>query len=178
VRVSRIEYRSVKTFREDEKMSVFRGSDIVEFAIRVEENGENFYRYAIQLAKDEETKKMFSLLADQEKQHQKVFRRIFAAMEKYTPPETYDGEYAAYLHNYIDGNVIFDKKALDEEFAKIKDVAAALDFAIKRELDSMLYYHEIKRLVPENEHTVIEDIIEEERKHFKGLSKLRQRYVK
>lgn len=158
-------------------MNVFKGSDIVEFAIRVEENGESFYRYAVQLVKDEETKKMFGILADAEKQHQKTFRRLFASMEKYIPPETYDGEYAAYLHNYIDGNVIFDKEALNKEFTKIKDVLSAIDYAIKRELDSMLYYHEMKRLVPENEHAVIDEIIEEERRHFKGLSSLRTRYA-
>ena len=45
-------------------MSVFKGSDIVEFAIRIEENGENFYRYAVQLAKDEDTKKIFLNLAE------------------------------------------------------------------------------------------------------------------
>ena len=40
-------------------MSVFNGSDIVEFAVRIEENGENFYRFAVQLAKDEEAKQIF-----------------------------------------------------------------------------------------------------------------------
>ena len=38
-------------------MSVFEASDIVEFAIRIEENGANFYRFAVQIAKDESTKK-------------------------------------------------------------------------------------------------------------------------
>ena len=159
-------------------MSVFKGSDIVEFAVRIEENGENFYRYAIQLAKDEETKKIFENLAEAERHHKRIFEKIFAVMEKSNPPETYDGEYAAYLHNYVDGNIIFKKDVMDAELAKVKDVLAAIDFAIHRELDSILYYHEIKQFVPTSEHGVIEEVIAEERKHFRGLSNLRTRYTK
>jgi rubrerythrin len=159
-------------------MSVFKGSDIVEFAVRIEENGANFYRFAIQLAKDEETKKIFENLADAELHHKRIFEKIFAGMEKYNPPESYDGEYAAYLHNYVDNNIIFKKEVMENELAKVKDVPGAIDFAIRRELDSILYYHEIKPFVPASEHAVIEEIIEEERRHFKGLSNLRSRYAK
>lgn len=159
-------------------MSVYRESDIVEFAIRIEENGANFYRYAVQLAKDEDTKKIFTNLAEAEILHQRIFEKIFAAMEKHMPPESYDGEYAAYIHNYVDNNIIFNKAVMEDEVAKVKDVLAAIDFAIRRELDSILFYHEIKRLVPASEHGAIEEIIAEERKHFQGLTNLRSRYTK
>jgi len=159
-------------------MSVYRGSDIMEFAIRIEENGANFYRYAVQLAKDEDTKKIFANLAEAEIHHQRTFEKIFAGMEKNNPPETYDGEYVAYMHNYVDNNIIFNKAAIENEVTKIKDVLSAIDFAIRRELDSILFYHEIKRLVPTSEHGEIEQIIAEERKHFQGLTNLRTRYVK
>lgn len=159
-------------------MSVFAGSDIVEFAIRIEENGENFYRYAIQLAKDEATKKIFENLAEAEAHHKRTFEKIFAVMEKANIAETFDGEYAGYLHNYVDGNIIFRKEVMETEMAKVKDVLSAIDFAIRRELDSILYYHEIKQFVPKSEHGVVDEVIEEERKHFKGLSNLRTRYTK
>ncbi len=159
-------------------MSVFKGSDIVEFAVRIEENGENFYRYAVQLAKDEDTKKIFLNLAEAELHHKRIFEKIFAAMDKENPPETYDGEYAAYMHSYVDNNIIFKKDVMENELAKVKDVLAAIDFAIRRELDSILYYHEIKRLVPASEHGVIEEVINEERKHFQGLTNMRTRYAK
>jgi len=38
-------------------MQVFEASDIVEIAIRIEENGTNFYKFAEQIAKEEEAKK-------------------------------------------------------------------------------------------------------------------------
>jgi len=153
-------------------MNPFKASDIVEFAIRIEENGENFYRYATQLTNDEEVKRSFQNLAQAEAQHRQLFERLLAVVESGRPPETYDGEYAAYLHNYVDGNIIFKKEMLTQELEKIKNVKDAIAFAIRRELDSILYYQEIKNFISEKEHPTIERIIEEERKHFKGLSSL------
>lgn len=156
----------------------FTASDILEFAVRIEENGANFYRYAVQIAKDEEAKEIFSRLADEELNHQKIFGRIFAAMEKTVLPESYAGEYAAYLHNYVDNAVIFTKEALDRELAGVKDTLSALDFALRREQDSILYYHEIKQLVPAAEHAAVDRVIEEERRHFSKLSEIKKRFEK
>ena len=58
--------------------------------------------------------------------------------------------------------------------AKAATVVGALDFAIQREMDSILYYQEIKSLVgPDNAGTV-DMIIDEERMHFAFLSRLRR----
>ncbi len=157
-------------------MRVFEASDIVEVAIRIEENGTNFYKFAEQIAKQEEAKKLFADLAKAEIAHKKTFEGIFAKMEKYSPPESFEGEYSSYLRDYVDSNIIFTKEALDKEFSKVKDTLSAIDFAIRRELDSMLYYHEIKKFVPTTQHAALDQIIDEERKHFSKLSEVRKRY--
>jgi rubrerythrin len=159
-------------------MRVFDASDIVEIAIRIEENGANFYKFAEQIAKQEEAKQLFAHLALEELNHKKTFEGIFAKLDKTNPPESYDGEYSAYLRDYVDNNIIFTKEAMNKELAKVKDTAGALDFAIKRELDSILYYHEIKRFVPANQHATLDQIIEEERKHFAKLSEVKKRFCK
>jgi len=159
-------------------MSVFSASDIVEFAVRIEENGANFYRYAVQITKDEEAKGIFARLAEEEMKHKKTFEKIFAVIEKETLPETYAGEYAAYLHNYVDNNIIFNKEKIDKEVAGVKDTIGALDFAIRRELDSIAYYNEIKVIVPTAQHGPVDLIIAEERKHFMILTALKSRFSK
>ena len=63
---------------------------------------------------------------------------------------------------------------MDKQFSKVKNTIAALDFAIQRELDSILYYHEIKKLVPPAQHEILENIIEEERKHFLSLTEMKK----
>ena len=155
-------------------MQVFEASDIVEVAIRIEENGVNFYKFAEQIAKQEEAKKLFAHLAQAEVTHKKTFEKLFASMEKNNPPESYEGEYGAYLRSYVDNNLIFTKEIMDKQLSKIKNTAAALDFAIQRELDSILYYHEIKKMVPAAQHDAIEKIIEEERKHFLSLTAMKK----
>lgn len=155
-------------------MEVFAASDIVEVAIRIEENGVNFYKYAEQIAKNEDEKKLFAHLAEAEAGHKRIFEKLFAGMEKNSPTESYEGEYGAYLRSYVDNNLIFTKEIMDQQLAKVKDTSAALDFAIQRELDSILYYHEIKKLVPASQHDDLEKIIEEERKHFLSLTAMKK----
>ena len=155
-------------------MGVFTASDIMEVAIRIEENGVNFYKFAEQIAKKEDEKKLFAQLAQAEVAHKKTFEKLFAGMEKSNPPESYEGEFSAYLRSYVDNNLIFTKEIMDKQLAKVTDTNSALDFAIQRELDSILYYHEIKKLVPAAQHEDIEKIIEEERKHFLYLTAMKK----
>ena len=156
-------------------MAVFDAGDIVEVAVRIEENGANFYRYAVQLAAREETKNLFRILADQEVIHQQTFARMLAGMDRNAPPEGYDGEYAAYLHGYVDNHLIFTAETLAAELAKLRDEASALDFAIQRELDSIHYYREMRELVPADRRDAIERIIDEEKEHFVRLSAMKKR---
>jgi rubrerythrin len=156
-------------------MQVFQASDIMEVAIRIEENGVNFYRFAEQLAKQPEAKKLFAQLAESEVAHKRTFEKFFAAVEKSNTTEQYDGEYSEYLRSYVDNNFVFTKEVMDKQLAQVTDTLGAFDFAIQRELDSILYYHEIKKLVPEGQHAAIDQIIDEERKHFSMLTTMKKR---
>jgi len=156
-------------------MAVFDASDIVEVAVRIEENGANFYRYAVQLAGKEEVKALFQQLADDEVQHQRIFTEILAGMDRNVPPEGYDGEYAAYLHSYVDNRLVFTTDAFAGQLAKMQDEISALDFAIQRELDSIAYYREIREFLPADQRTEIERIITEEKGHFMRLSEMKKK---
>ncbi len=150
-------------------MSVFEPSEVFQFAIRIEEGGEKFYRKMAERLNDAEVKSLFSTLADEEVKHKKTYEAMVAKIEDYEPVESYPGEYFAYLRAYAD-NILFTPSQMDEAIAKTKDAAAALKFAIDRELDSILYYQEVKNLVPKNQQGLIDKIIEEERRHFVKLT--------
>lgn len=150
-------------------MSIFEPSEIFQFAIRIEENGEKFYRQMAQKFDDPEVSGLFSALADEEIKHKAVYEKMVSKIEKYEPFESYPGEYFEYLRAYADTH-IFTPKQLEEEMANINDATSALKFAIDRELDSILYYEEIKKLVPQSERGLIDKIIEEEHRHFVKLS--------
>lgn len=156
-------------------MAAFDTSDIVEVAIRIEENGMKFYRHAAGIAGRQEVKALFSRLAEDEAAHRQTFVGILAGLDPSIPQEGYDTEYAAYLHSYVDNILVFKADALTTELAKIRDESAALDFAIGREFDSIHYYRDILEILPTNRRAAIEQIIVEEKRHFSILSEEKQR---
>ncbi|MBP7341985.1 MAG: hypothetical protein KA957_06710, partial [Syntrophaceae bacterium] len=133
--------------------------------------------FAEKIAKTEDAKKLFAQLALAEAAHKRTFEKLLSQIETYTPPERYAGEYADYLRNYVDNNLIFTKDVMDKQLSQVTDTVGAFDFAMQRELDSILYYHEVKNLVPAAQHEAIEKIIEEERKHYQMLNQMKKRYV-
>lgn len=158
-------------------MQVFSANDIVEVAVRIEENGINFYNFAQQIAKTEDAKKLFTQLAQAEAAHKRTFEKLLSQIESFAPPERYTGEYSEYLRNYVDNNLIFTKDVMDKQLAKVTDTVGAFEFAMQRELDSILYYHEVKNLVPQGQHEALEKIINEERKHYAMLLDMKKRYT-
>ena len=158
-------------------MNIFTASDVINFAIRVEEDGEAFYRKAAKAAKDGDIQALFNGLADAEVNHKKIFAGMLAQVETVEPAETYEGEFAAYLSDYIDGKVIFTKAAEEKFGADSGDAQAAIIFAQGREADSILYYHEMKRFVSPKYYEDIDKIIDEERKHFYQLAEMKKKYT-
>ncbi|HOH45472.1 MAG TPA: ferritin family protein, partial [Syntrophales bacterium] len=134
-------------------MSSYQGSDIFQFAIRMEENGEKFYNYAASIAKDPKIYGIFTKLAAEEVKHRKLFADMFSRIDTVMPKESYPGEYMAYLQASVDGKVFTAEASKD--LADVRDVAAALDFAIGRELDSILYYSEMKKYVTDSAQSLL-----------------------
>jgi len=154
-------------------MSLFEPSEIFQFAIRIEQNGENFYRKMAEKLDDKPLQDLFISLADEEVKHKKIYQNMVSEIESYEPFESYSGEYYEYLRAYAD-NIVFDEEKLDDKIAAISDKLSAIDFAIDNEISSILYYQEIKNLVPKGKHAQIDKIIEEERKHFARLTKIKK----
>ncbi len=156
-------------------MSSYQGSDIFQFAIRMEENGEKFYQYAASITKDDKARDIFNHLAQEEVHHRKLFADMFSKIDTIMPKESYPGEYMAYLQAYVDGKGVFTPVAA-KEVAGVSDVIAALDFAIQRELDSVLYYSEMKKHVTASAQGLLEKVIDEERKHVVILSEIKKKF--
>lgn len=155
-------------------MSIFAANDILQFAIGMEENGATFYRKAAEQAEKSDVKKLFLHLAAEEEEHQKMFEKFLAQSGEYEPIEQYPGEYLAYLHDYINGKATSVFFTEDSNSLKALDVASALDFAMKSEMASILYYTELKQFVNEHDQKTIEAIIAEERKHVSQLSETKK----
>lgn len=153
--------------------NIFNASEIYQFAIRIEENGEKFYRLMVEKLDESKVKELFTLLADEEVIHKKTFKEMLSQIENYEPPESYPGEYFEYLRAYVD-NVLFSINKFDADIEKINTSLEAIHFAIEKELDSVLYYQEMRNFVHTHQKKLIENIIEEERRHVVKLSEIKR----
>ncbi len=158
---------------------MFSISEIFQFAIKIEENGEKFYKAVAQKIKEHETKTVFLILAEEEVRHRQIYEKMLSEIESYKPEEIYPEEYFLYLKAYVD-NIIFSDKKLDE-FLKFNiniDLSYAIDYAMQKEVESILYYIEIKKFVSKEQSTKVDKIIEEERRHYLKLQNLKKEISK
>jgi len=153
----------------------FNASEILQFAIRIEKNGEEFYRLMAEKLRKKELKDVFNYLAGEEVRHRRIFEDMVSRVQKYEPPESYTGEYFAYLNAYADGYVFTKEKKGKLMAKRIKTAKDAIEFALGAETDSILYYLEARNLVPEDQKGIIDKILEEERRHFLKLSALKKK---
>ena len=91
----------------------------------------------------------------------------------YKPPETYPGEYCNYVRAYAQ-NLVFPEEKMEAQFNGIKTIEDALEFAIQKEIESILYYLEMKNFVPTSQREGVDRIIEEERKHYLKITDLKR----
>jgi len=159
-------------------MKIFESQDILLFAKRIEENGERFYQQSADRLQDPKAKELFRYLAEEERVHRNVFEGMLSTMERFIVRETYEGEYLSYLQAYLARKVIFDSTTAQGELADVQDPVSAVDFAIRREMDAILYFTEVKHFVSEGQQGPIDRILEEERGHFSKLSDLKKTFEK
>ena len=156
-------------------MAILNANDVVRFATRKEEMGEKFYNELAKRTKDEKMKELFQELAREEIVHREFFEKMLKNLKQYLNlPEEIPQEEQEYL-NYYTEKIIFDMQKLDQILSQINNIISALDFAIQRELDSILYYSELKRFAQESQQKLIDDIIDQERIHFLKLSRTKEK---
>ena len=148
-------------------MKDFKADEILEFAVRIEENGEYTYRKFAEKFKNEENDKLavfFTDLANKEIEHKKTFIKMMDD-KKEMDFESLNPEYYDYLKAYV-YDMVFPLEQLDEKIKGVKNIEDALRMAIRSELDSIMFYMDIKNIVQDDVKESVERIIEEERLHY------------
>ena len=155
-------------------MSGYSIDEIFQFAIKMEEDGEKFYnRMAEKFKTNARVREVFQDLARQEVEHKNSFESMLKRFQSYSAPENFPEEYFAYIRAFAE-NAVFNQEKLDGEMQKISDPISALEFAMGRELDAVNYYHELKNLVQDSDKEKIIFIIEEEKRHYLYLNRVKR----
>jgi rubrerythrin len=147
--------------------------DILDFAVQFEQKSVYFYENISKYIKNIMVKGIFAELAAEEMKHIKAFQNMIILSRK----EQYDKislpEHIKYLHDHINTNY-FSREMLSGKIKMVRDVESAFEFATSIELDQILFYNEIKNILAEKDRGLIEEIVNEERKHFIKIMQMKQ----
>lgn len=152
----------------------FKAGELVEFAVQIENNGETFYRAAAKKSKKDNVKEVLMYLADGEVKHARIYKDLLKSVETYKPAEVYTEEYFQYLRAYADQHIFVKKTDIEKKAAQLKSDKETIDVGLGAERDSILYYLEMRNFVPDNEKSIVEKIIDEERRHYTKLSEIKK----
>ncbi len=153
----------------------FSGKEVLEMAIRIEENGQRFYREALKGTEDERLRKTLNFLVQEEEKHKRYFRSLLDKLpEEENPFDPYMEDALQYLKAMADAHVFTAELEGKELSDVIKEVEDVLNFAIAMEKDSLLFYYELARGINEKDRDVVEKVIEEEKSHLKKLLELKK----
>jgi rubrerythrin len=155
-------------------VNIFAGSEIVELGIQIEKNGRDFYNALVKLSKNQRAKETFKYLAGEEEKHIAVFRKILDSVHKYEPPESYPGEYFAYMNALAREYVFTQEHKGDETAKRTKSDKEAINLGIGFEKDSILFYEGMKKVVPPYDHKIVDELIIQEQDHLRQLSDLKK----
>jgi rubrerythrin len=153
--------------------NILAGSEVVEIGIRIEKNGRDFYNTLTKQSKSSSAAKIFKYLAGEEEKHISVFQNILDKTEKYEPQGLDADQYFEYM-NALAREYVFTQKDKGEEIAKkIKSDKEAVDKGIGFEKDSIIFYEGMKKIVPDYDAKIVDDLIAQEKSHLKQLIDLK-----
>jgi len=151
---------------------MFSLHEICDLGMRIEKNGEQFYRKAIKEFPNEALKSLLTRLADDEVKHQEFFTRKKEALKDKPEDSEMEETASAILQNIL-GEQTFSLKEANP--ADLKNEAELLNLAIEFEKDTVLFYEMLTPLVTGSQAlNGLEEIVQEEKRHIEMLQVLRQ----
>lgn len=153
---------------------VFSSREMVEMAIQTEQNGYAFYVEAASRAKADSVRSLLEWLADQEKQHEEVFRGMLDKPELHIPAEEYAGQREAFVQALLESRVLPDRETGTSRLQQMTEDDQIIQFALGFEKDTILFMVEMRELVAPAGHPTVDRLIAEEKSHVQRLLALRK----
>lgn len=153
----------------------FSGSELINTAIGIERRGVAFYDMMADSTKNAVARDVFRYLADMERQHIQIFQGMLGEADKYQFSPGSAGEYTAYLQALVDSAVFTDELVASEMATQAESDIAALELAIGAEKDSILFYYQMRDIMPQRAQPTVNRVISEEKSHLRQLSELKKK---
>lgn len=148
----------------------FHSNEIAKAAVEIERKGQAFYHRVAEKAQNDKTRELFEYLAAEEAKHEKIFSELFERLGKIELPawSTQD-EYADYLESLITSHALFTGGLAEKYMSEADDEQTAIRMAMGFEKDTLLFFMEMRELVPDKEKPAVQQCIDEERLHLRRL---------
>ena len=153
----------------------YYGNELINIAIGIERRGIAFYDIMTRSTENTTTRDIFQYLVGMERKHVQIFQDMLSETDKYETSETYAGEYEAYLQALVDSAVFTDDLATSEMASQVDSDIKAIELGIRAEKDSILFYYNMKELMPQRGQAAVNKIIAEEKSHLGQLSQLKKK---
>jgi len=154
---------------------LFAAGELINIAIREEVTGAAFYRALADQTDSEELESFARKVAEMEDDHAEKFRKLLEEVGDYTPvAEQYEGEYGEYLSYLIGGRIFPMGDEAKKMAAAQKTDRDAVEAAAEMEKNTLLLYQELLAFVPEKNHDVLRQIMDEERLHLLQFTRFKE----
>ena len=154
-------------------MAVIDARELIRIAKRDEDVGARFYEALAGKVTDEELKKRMLEIRDQEIGHSKRFQEMLDGLGDYVPREELSGEYDRYYESFLSKREYMEGDEAVEKALAVESDIEAIKFAIGQEKSTLLFFIEMKELIPAGQHReLVQAVIDEERDHIVELSQL------
>ncbi|MCX6276718.1 MAG: ferritin family protein [Bacteroidetes bacterium] len=143
----------------------YSGQEIVEIAVRIEENGNEFYTAAAEMIEESsDIKGLFFDLAEKELLHISIFQKL---AEKFDAESfDFEAEDASDYINHLAESHIFGKPDTGKNLAMtIKTPREGLKIAFQFENDSVAFYTELLKCTRSDSKRLVQQVIDEEKEH-------------
>lgn len=152
----------------------YNAKEIFEIAVRIEENGAQFYRKAAELQSAPEDKQFLETLAEMEDRHKEQFKKMMTDISEIEKTQTVfdpEEELSMYLAAMADSHGGEGNPDILELFNGQETITEVITTAIDLEKQSILFYVGLSDFVPlKYGKDKISDIINEEKMHVAQLT--------
>jgi len=146
---------------------MFSIQEILDLAIRLENNGESVYRHAVDEVSEPEIVSLLQWMADEEVEHARWFSELRHKLKTH-PTDSFMAEMSREVFADFLGEKSFSHQ--DVDFSKIERVSDLVAVFIEFEKDTILFYEALKPFIEDNDTlNNLEKIIAEENKHIEKL---------
>jgi rubrerythrin len=150
---------------------MFTAREILDIALKIEQNGEAVYRQAIQDLVNPDMAKRLTWMADEEARHAEWFMNLQSDLRTHKNRIAVDEMNSDVLQNII-GKQSFTLQDID--FTDVSDMRDLMDIFIEFEKDGILFYEMLRTFIKDQD--VLESlnqIVAEEYKHIEILQEMK-----